>query len=119
MKSVLSADTYLSYFDPRGTCKLVTDASDYGLSAVLLQTKGDVNKPIALASKSLTELEAKYTTTEKECLALVFAVQKFHNHLFGKEFQTFVDHKPLLKSLNNCNKRANARIERWIVTLQL
>ena len=117
MKSALSADTYLSYFDPRATCKLVTDASDYGLGAVLLQTKGAVNRPIAFASKSLTELEAKYTTTEKECLALVFAVQKFHNYLFGKEFEAFVDHKPL-ESLNNCNKRANARIERWIMTLQ-
>ena len=84
MKSAFSTDTYLSYFDPRATCKLVIDAYDFGLGAMLLQTKGDVNRPIAFASKSLTELEAKYTTTEKECLALVFAVQKFHSYLFGK-----------------------------------
>ena len=76
-----------------------------------------INLFIAFASRSLTKLESKYITTEKECLAFVFAVQKFHNYLYGKEFDVHVDHKPL-ESLNNCNKKANARIERWVMTLQ-
>ena len=117
LKDKLSSETCLNYFDPSKTCKLITDASDYGVGAVLLQTDNGVDKPIAFGSKSLSSLEKKYTTTEKECLALVFGVQKFHIYLYGKRFIAQVDHKPL-ESLNNCNKRASARIERWIMLLQ-
>ena len=117
LKYMLSSHTCLTYFDTTKTCKLITDASDFGVGAVLIQTHNGCDKPIAFASKSLTILEKKYTTTEKECLALVFGIQKFHNYLFGKPFIAYVDHKPL-ESLNNCNKRAGARIERWLMILQ-
>ena len=117
IKEIISRNIQLSYYNLAAKCKLVTDASDYGLGAVLLQTVDNVDRPIAFASRSLTKLESKYTTTEKECLALVFAVQKFHHYLYGKQFDVQVDHKPL-ESLNNCNKKTNARIERWIMTLQ-
>lgn len=117
IKDIITKNICLSFYDPAAKCKLVTDASDHGLGAVLLQTVNNVDKPIAFASRSLTKLESKYTTTEKECLAFVFAVQKFHNYLYGVEFDVHVDHKPL-ESLNNCNKKPNARIERWLMTLQ-
>ena len=117
IKDTLRQNICLSFYNPKDKCKLITDASDYGLGAVLLQTIDNEDRPIAFASRSLTELEKKYTTTEKECLALVFAVQKFHTYLFGSDFEAYVDHKPL-ESLNNPNKKSNARIERWIMTLQ-
>ena len=117
LKEKLSSETCLAYFDPQKQCKLITDASDYGVGAVLTQEHNGIDKPVAFASRSLTTLEKKYATMEKECLALVFGVQKFHIYLYGKPFDAYVDHKPL-ESLNNCNKRASARIERWLMILQ-
>lgn len=86
IKETISKNICLSFYDPSAKCKLVTDASDHGLGAVLIQNVDNVDKQIAFASRLLTKLESKYTSTEKECLALVFAVQKFHNYLYGKEF---------------------------------
>ena len=117
LKTALSTQTCLTYFDPEKMCKLVTDASDYGVGAVLHQSDEGCSKTIAFASRSLTDLERKYTTTEKECLALIFGIQKFHIYLYGKAFEAYVDHKPL-ESLHNYNKKTNARIERWLMFLQ-
>jgi len=64
-------NTRVSYYDPAAKCKLVTDASNH--RAVLLQTVNSVDKPIAFSLRSLTKLESKYTTTEKECLVFVFS----------------------------------------------
>jgi len=106
----------LSFFN--FSCTVVSDASDHGLGAVLLQEENGVQKPVAFASQSLSPQEKKYATTERECLALVFAITKFHNYLFGKKFTAIVDHKPLESLISNVRKRASARIERWNLVLQ-
>ena len=75
---------------------LQTDASERGLGAVLSQAdhQGDEH-PIAYASRKLLPRETKYSTIEKECLAIVWALKFFHVYLFGQSFVIQTDHQPL------------------------
>ena len=95
---------------------LQTDASDTGIGAVLLQDYGGYRFPIYYASKKLLDRERRYSVIEKECLAIVWAIQKFQNYLYGKEFTLETDHQPLVYL--NKSKVANARLMRWALALQ-
>ena len=95
---------------------LKTDASDYGVGAVLKKEYGSEMFPLAYASKKLYNRERKYSTMERECLALVWAVKKFQVYLYGKPFVLQTDHQPLVY-LNQC-KISNERIMRWALFLQ-
>jgi hypothetical protein len=92
------------------------DASGYGLGAALLQYHKGELLPVAYASRKLLPRELSYATIEKECLAVVYAVQKFKNYLYGKEFVLQTDHRPLIYI--NHNKSNNDRIMRWSLLLQ-
>ena len=74
---------------------LRTDASDTGLGAMLLQRHGETMFPIAYASKKLTGAPKSYATVEKECMAIVWAVDKFSGYLYGRSFTLQTDHHPL------------------------
>ncbi|XP_054757939.2 uncharacterized protein K02A2.6-like [Lytechinus pictus] len=107
----------LGYFRLDGdNTQLVTDASNVGLGAVLLQTYQNETRVISYASRSLTDAEKRYSTTEKEALGVVWACQKFHNYLYGVHFELLTDHKPL-EVLYGPKSRPNARIERWVTKL--
>ena len=95
---------------------LRTDASDRGVGAVLRQMEGELKLPIAYASRKLIPRETAYSTVEKECLAIVWAIQKFQRYLYGREFVLETDHEPL--TYLNSSKIANARLMRWSLTLQ-
>ena len=75
---------------------LENDASEYGLGSALLQDK----KPVAFASRSLIECERKYAQIEKEMLALVYGLEKFHHYTFGRAVHIITDHKPLVAIAN-------------------
>lgn len=93
-----------------------TDASDLGLGAILLQEHGGALRPIAFASRSLTPAERNYTVTEKECLAIVFALRKFDYYVDGVAFVIETDHMALtwLRRLNE----PSGRLARWALLLQ-
>ena len=95
---------------------LRTDASDIGLGACLMQEHDNEMFPVAFASKKLSKRERAYSVIERECLAIVWAVQKFQLYLYGREFVLQTDHQPLAY-LDRC-KFLNSRIMRWALFLQ-
>lgn len=108
----------LGFFDPKDVTILVADASPSGLGAVLMQEDHlKRRRVIAYASKSLTDLERKYFHTEKEALALVWAVDRFRLYLQGIRFKLVTDCKPLIFLFSPRSKPC-ARIERWVLRLQ-
>ena len=95
---------------------LQTDASDNGIGAILLQDEDNIRLPVSYASKKLKASERNYSTIEKECLAIVWAISKFQRYLYGKQFILETDHQPLIYLQKS--KIANARLMRWSLLLQ-
>ena len=96
---------------------LQTDASDRGVGAVLSQSEDDGNdKPVAYFSRRLLPREERYSTIEKECLAIKLAVQAFHVYLMGRPFTIQTDHRSL--AWLDRMKDTNARLTRWSLLLQ-
>ena len=96
---------------------LQTDASDVGVGAIPSQLDdGGADHPIAFFSRKLLPREQRYSTIEKECLAIKLGVQVFHVYLFGKPFEIHTDHRAL-QWLDNV-KDTNNRLLRWSLLLQ-
>ncbi len=116
LKRKIAAKPVLRLPDLSKPFVLRTDASDLGIGAVLLQEHSGVLFPVAYASKKLLAREKAYSTMEKECLAIVWAVRKFRVYLYGAPFVLQTDHQPLAY-LNRANF-TNDRITRWALFLQ-
>lgn len=118
LKRCLSEISTLGYYDPNDRTQVIADASPVGLGAVLVQYDSSGPRIIAYGNKSLTDVEKRYYQTEKEALALVWAIEHFHMYLYGKnKFELVTDHKPLEVIFGNRSKPC-ARIERWVLRLQ-
>jgi len=98
------------------TFVLQTDASDVGLGAVLSQDIEGLAKVIAYASPRLTATDGNYTTTEKECLVIIWAIRKMRCYLEGYRLEVVTDHLAL-KWLNSI-ERPSGQITRWVLELQ-
>ena len=120
VKSALTSSTVMSYFDNSKRTELVTDASPFGLSAILSQfTPGKQDRKIvAYISRSLSDVEQRYSQTEREALAIVWAMEKLHLYLSGGKFTLLTDCKPIQMILHNPASRPPARIERWYLRVQ-
>ena len=114
VKSLITSMCTLTYFDPTKQSTVQVDASTRGLGAVLLQDE----RPVAFASKALTETEQRYANIEREMLAVVFGCTRFHTYLYGSTFIVESDHKPL-ESIHKKNlANAPPRLQRMLLRLQ-
>ena len=108
LRSALVSPPILAFPDFEKPFMVTTDASGYGIGCVLKQVEeGKGEKVIAYASRILSEVEQRYSVTERECLALKYATQVFRPYLHGTKFKVITDHKSLvhLKTMRNGNGR--------------
>nr|XP_027232840.1 uncharacterized protein LOC113824300 [Penaeus vannamei] len=116
LKAALASKPVLKLPDASHPFVLRTDSSDVGLGAVLLQYVDGHPFPVAYASRKLLDREKRYSTIEKEGLAIMFGIHRFRYYLMGQEFILEVDHKPLIYI--NKFKGSNNRLLRWSLSLQ-
>lgn len=110
LKKQLTNIPTLGFYDVNDQTVVIADASPVGLGGVLIQINDKGPRIIAYGHKTLTDCERRYCQTEKEALALVWAVEHFHIFLYGKEFQLVTDHKPL-EIIFGIRSKPCARIE--------
>ena len=120
-KSCVVESAVLAHYNPDLPLRLAADASAYGIGAVIshVMPNGE-ERPIAFASRTLQPSECNYAQLEKEALALIFGIKKFHQYLFGRRFTLITDHKPLLAILGpkkGVPSLAAARLQRWALLL--
>jgi transposase InsO family protein len=121
IKGILNSDLLLTHYDPSLEVIVAADASEHGLGAVIQHRWPDSSvKAIAHASCSLKPAEQNYSQIEKEGLALIFAVKKFHKYIYGRHFTLLTDHRPLLSifgSRKGIPVHSANRLQRWAATL--
>ena len=106
VKQSIAHATILAYFDVNKDVTLTCDASQHGLGAACLQN----GRPVAYASRALTEMETRYAQIEKELLAVVFACIKFKNYICAKQVTVETDHQPLISITKKSLSAAPARL---------
>ncbi|XP_055543274.1 uncharacterized protein LOC129728832 [Wyeomyia smithii] len=90
IKSILGRAESLGFYDPKDETLLVTDASPIGVGCILIQVKNSVSRAVYCASKSLAVHERKYCQTEKECYAIVWAMEKLHIYMENGSFSSLI-----------------------------
>ena len=114
IKDMVCHSTSLAYFDVTKKTIIKVDASQQGIGAALTQD----GKPIAFASKAMTETEQRYANIERELLAVVYGCERFHTYVFGKKFIVETDHKPLEQIQKKSLANTPPRLQRMMLRLQ-
>lgn len=120
LRSALSSSPVLEYFDQDKETEIHVDASPVGLAAILSQRSSDNGQRhiVTYASKSLTPVQQRYSQTEREALAVLWACEHLHLYVFGKSVTIYTDHKPLVAMYGNPSAKLPTRIENWALRLQ-
>lgn len=116
LRIILTSNNILTLPDFNKPFRLETDACNYGIGAVLSQEVDGHFKPIAYYSRHLSRREQNYSTSERELLAIVFAVEHFRQFLYGTDFAVLTDHQPLRHLLTT--EEPAPRLARWINRLR-
>ena len=120
VKRKIVDDVVLAHYNPAEEVRLAVDASPVGLGAVITHGQGKDERPIAFASRTLTEAERNYSQLDREALAIIYGIKKFHYYLYGRKFVLYSDNQPLchiLGSRKGLPSLAAARILRWAIEL--
>ena len=115
IKTKVTQAPVLAYYDCKKPLQIQCDASMNGIGSVLMQD----GRPISFASKALTPTESRYAVIEKEMLAVLFSLKKFHQYTFGNRTTVFSDHKPLQSILKKPLDQAPRRLQGMILATQL
>ena len=116
LKKEITEAPCLAHFDPRKDNYITTDACNTGLGATLWQKEGETFRPVAFASRFLTDCEKKYAINELELLGALWGLEYFRYFVYGKRVNLLTDHQalqPLLKK-NRAHKQYSARLTRWL-----
>lgn len=98
IKQQMQSDTFLIHYSPNLPVILAADASPIGVGAVISHIMPDgTERPIQMASQTLNKTQRKWSQIDKEAYALIFAVKKFFQYLYGRKFTLLTDHKPLVQ----------------------
>lgn len=117
LKSSLMSPPVLGHPSPDHPFFVYTDASDIGLGAVLTQRKDDgTEEVLSYASRTLNQAEKNYSVTEKECLAVIWALERWQHYLEPKLFTVITDHSALKWVLSST--KTTSRLIRWPLRLQ-
>lgn len=121
VKECLCSSPVLAHYDPKLPLVVACDASPYGIASILSHRYPDKSeRPIAFASRALTESEKNYAQIDREALAVIYGVKKFNEYIFGRQFILITDNRPLCHILapeKPIPNVAAARIQRWAVYL--
>jgi transposase InsO family protein len=116
IKDKLSSEPILKLPDLQKDFTVQTDASETGIGACLLQEYEGKNHPVMYASKKLLDREQNYAVAEREALAIVWGINKFHRFLYGRHFTLETDHRSL--QYLNTSESKSPRLMRWSLALQ-
>ncbi|UYV60875.1 K02A2.6-like, partial [Cordylochernes scorpioides] len=119
-KNSITSERVLVPYDATLPLCLATDASQIGVGAVLSHIIEGQERPIMFASRTLSEAEQNYSQIEKEALAIIYGVTKFHQFIYGRKFILITDHKPLvtiLGSRSGIPTLSTSRLQRWALIL--
>ncbi|UYV67231.1 K02A2.6-like, partial [Cordylochernes scorpioides] len=119
-KYSITSERVLVPYDTTLPLCLATDASQIGVGAVLSHIIEGQERPIMFASRTLSEAEQNYSQIEKEALAIIYGVTKFHQFIYGRKFILITDHKPLvtiLGSRSGIPTLSTSRLQRWALIL--
>ena len=111
---MLSSEIRNAYFDPKKPIIVQTDSSGEGLGAVLIQE----NKPIIFVSRTLTDIEKRYSQIEREFLGVVFGLTRLRRYLIGVRFELQSDCKPIVQLFQKPIDSLSNRLQRWLVAIQ-
>lgn len=109
LKQDLANATLLAFPDTQAELSLHTDASDTAIGAVLQQTTGRTTQPLGFFSRHLTSTQEKYSTYDRELLAIYEGIKHFRHMLEGRKFAIFTDHKPLVYAFQQKPDKATPR----------
>lgn len=113
LKDAISTAPVLKFYDPNKQLCLSVDSSSHGLGAVVLQEK----QPVGYSSTALNKTQQAYAQIEKELLAILHGLVRFHAYTFGREVLVQTDHKPLLSIVNKPMEALTPRLQRMVLKL--